>query len=383
MEGVDEKRSFAFGVPVPRTPNQKPGIPPSHPNINIPPPTPYAQLRSPSSSHSRLSGRSDAPLGYEKPIQLVLKDSFKEGNGRKEEAADDLIREYMNLDNIDNINFQGMKDKDVDSRSSGSKSSDNEVESHGNGATSSCSNQRREGVKRNSNGDIAQTSRHRRSYSFDSFVGLTKLPEKIDQHSPSNSMDHKMSETATKLANGEFSAEELQKIMESNRLVEIASTDPKRAKRILANRQSAARSKEKKMRYIAELEHKVQTLQTETTTLSTQFNKLQRDNIELKNQNTEYKLRLQAIEHQSQLKDALKVTLDAEVRRLRRAIAELGGESLTNCMARQLAINQEMFELQHQQSSQQRHFLLQNHPTRQQTESQSHHIQGKDFNPRS
>jgi len=41
--------------------------------------------------------------------------------------------------------------------------------------------------------------------------------------------------------------------------------------RIWANRQSAARSKERKMRYIAELERKVQTLQTEATTLSAQL----------------------------------------------------------------------------------------------------------------
>lgn len=45
--------------------------------------------------------------------------------------------------------------------------------------------------------------------------------------------------------------------------------------RILANRQSAARSKERKVQYIAELEHKVQTLQSETTTMSTQFTKMQ------------------------------------------------------------------------------------------------------------
>lgn len=41
--------------------------------------------------------------------------------------------------------------------------------------------------------------------------------------------------------------------------------------RILANRQSAARSKERKARYIQELERKVQTLQTEATTLSAQL----------------------------------------------------------------------------------------------------------------
>ncbi len=45
--------------------------------------------------------------------------------------------------------------------------------------------------------------------------------------------------------------------------------------RILANRQSAARSNERKMQYISELEHKVQTLQTEATTLSAQLTLLQ------------------------------------------------------------------------------------------------------------
>ena len=45
--------------------------------------------------------------------------------------------------------------------------------------------------------------------------------------------------------------------------------------RILANRQSAARSKERKLRYISELEHKVQTLQNEATALSAQLTLLQ------------------------------------------------------------------------------------------------------------
>lgn len=45
--------------------------------------------------------------------------------------------------------------------------------------------------------------------------------------------------------------------------------------RILANRQSAARSKERKARYISELERKVQTLQTEATTLSAQLTLIQ------------------------------------------------------------------------------------------------------------
>ncbi|KAG4379455.1 hypothetical protein GLYMA_17G255800v4 [Glycine max] len=275
--------------------------------------------------------------GFEKPIQLVLKEPIKDMDrvdgfggepmvGRKEDdALDDLFSAYMNLDNIDGLNFSGMEDKDLDSRTSGSKtveSSDNEVESHANGkvtgsqgASSRCSEERREGVKRSSNGDVAPGSRHRRSFSLDSSIGnfhigdeSPKLPpsqNRFGQHSPSSSIDGKTSETSMEFGNGEFSSEELKKIKENDKLAEIAMADPKRAKRILANRLSAARSKERKMRYISELELKVQTLQTETTTLSTQFTKLQMDNSELKSENNEYKLRIQALEQQSQLKDGM------------------------------------------------------------------------------
>ena len=45
--------------------------------------------------------------------------------------------------------------------------------------------------------------------------------------------------------------------------------------RILANRQSAARSKERKVRYTAELEERVRTLQKETDSLSAHLSKLQ------------------------------------------------------------------------------------------------------------
>uniref|UniRef100_R7W240 Transcription factor RF2a n=1 Tax=Aegilops tauschii TaxID=37682 RepID=R7W240_AEGTA len=95
------------------------------------------------------------------------------------------------------------------------------------------------------------------------------------------------------------------KAISDAKLAELALVDPKRAKRdsrnigyriaavdrdrldgfclfekessprIMANRQSAARSKERKMRYIAELERKVQCLQTEATTLSAQLSLLQ------------------------------------------------------------------------------------------------------------
>ncbi|XLS96367.1 hypothetical protein HN51_039102, partial [Arachis hypogaea] len=50
---------------------------------------------------------------------------------------------------------------------------------------------------------------------------------------------------------------EAKKAMPPDKLVELWTIDPKRAKRILANWQSAAHSKERKVRYIQELECKV------------------------------------------------------------------------------------------------------------------------------
>ncbi|MCO5578978.1 hypothetical protein L7F22_032829 [Adiantum nelumboides] len=110
---------------------------------------------------------------------------------------------------------------------------------------------------------------------------------------------------------------EVKKAMAANKLAELALIDPKRVKRILANRQSAARSKERKTRYIAELEQKVQILQTEATTLSAQLTMLQRDTSGLTSENSELKLRLQSMEQQAHLCDALNDALREEVQRLK------------------------------------------------------------------
>ncbi|EEF44053.1 transcription factor RF2b [Ricinus communis] len=116
---------------------------------------------------------------------------------------------------------------------------------------------------------------------------------------------------------------EAKKAMPPDKLAELWSLDPKRAKRILANRQSAARSKERKARYILELERKVQTLQTEATTLSAQLTLFQRDTTGLSTENIELKLRLQAMEQQAQLRDALNEALKKEVERLKIATREI------------------------------------------------------------
>ncbi|KAK4483395.1 hypothetical protein RD792_010581 [Penstemon davidsonii] len=103
------------------------------------------------------------------------------------------------------------------------------------------------------------------------FSSSIEKPSRI-RHQHSQSMDGSTSIKSEMLMS---SSSEDKKAISAAKLSELALIDPKRAKRIWANRQSAARSKERKMRYIAELERKVQNMQTEATSLSAQLTLLQ------------------------------------------------------------------------------------------------------------
>nr|XP_010919169.1 probable transcription factor PosF21 isoform X2 [Elaeis guineensis] len=244
------------------------------------------------------------------------------------DSGDDLFDAYLNLDSLDTLDSSEDKREDLNSGASGSKtngdSSENEAESSVNGSGVKFrphhgpSVEKREGTKRSAVGDpgpIGSGNRHCRSLSMDSFIGKSNFGEESPKLSTSpgflaaqtlqaNSKDGASNVFSLEFGKGEFSPAEMKKIMANERLVEMALTDPKRVKRILANRQSAARSKERKMKYIAELEHKVQILQTEATTLSAQLTLLQGDSAGLSSQNNELKFRLQAMEQQAQLRDA-------------------------------------------------------------------------------
>ncbi|TYI38254.1 hypothetical protein ES332_A02G013000v1 [Gossypium tomentosum] len=157
-------------------------------------------------------------------------------------------------------------------------------------------------------------------------VGSSEKPRVRHQHS--QSMDGSTSIKPEMLMSGseEVSPAEAKKALSATKLAELAIIDPKRAKRIWANRQSAARSKERKMRYIAELERKVQTLQTEATSLNAQLSLLQRDTGTLTAENNELKLRLTTMEQQVHLQDALNEALKDEIQHLK----VLTGQSIPN-----------------------------------------------------
>lgn len=346
----------------------------------------------PRKGHRR--SNSDVPLGFSAMIQsspqlmpisgqkvLGRAMSLGDSNGKidvegigerklKGEVTDELLFSYMNLENVEALNSKGTEDRDkgcIVSRTkvSSCDSSNNEAESGLKGNTVSVQpTSLREGIKRSADANIAPVARHFRSLSMDSAIESfhyggespnlpTSLVIRPGQLSPSNSGNESSSKHNLDFGNADFSEAEMKKIMADERLAEIAVSDPKRAKRILANRLSAARSKERKTRYISELEHKVQKLQTETTTLSTQVTILQKNFVEISSLNSELKFRIQAMEQQAQLRDALHESLTAEVQRLKLAAGELREEGqLPNKMTQQLPVKHNMSQMQRQQPSQ-------------------------------
>ncbi|KAG0563360.1 hypothetical protein M758_8G023600 [Ceratodon purpureus] len=187
------------------------------------------------------------------------------------------------------------------------------------------------------------------------------------RHQHSSSMDGSTSFKLDMLS--EFEGD-TKKVMASAKLSEIALIDPKRAKRILANRQSAARSKERKMRYISELERKVQGLQSEATTLSAQLSMLQKDTTGLTTENSELKLRLQAMEQQAHLRDALNEALREEVQRLKVATGQISngsGQNLSIGGQHLFQMQNQSFNPQQMQQLQQAQAALNNQQQQQQT----------------
>ncbi|CAH2058377.1 unnamed protein product [Thlaspi arvense] len=93
--------------------------------------------------------------------------------------------------------------------------------------------------------------------------------------------------------------------------------DPKRVKRILANRQSAQRSRVRKLQYISELERSVTSLQAEVSVLSPRVAFLDHQRLLLNVDNSALKQRIAALAQDKIFKDAHQEGLKREIERLR------------------------------------------------------------------
>ncbi|XP_077210220.1 basic leucine zipper 34-like [Tasmannia lanceolata] len=111
--------------------------------------------------------------------------------------------------------------------------------------------------------------------------------------------------------------------------------DPKRVKRILANRQSAQRSRVRKLQYISELERSVTSLQAEVSALSPRVAFLDHQRLVLSVDNSALKQRIAALAQDKIFKDAHQEALKKEIERLRQVyhqynIKKMGNTTLSD-----------------------------------------------------
>ncbi|KAK4796746.1 hypothetical protein SAY86_029072 [Trapa natans] len=94
------------------------------------------------------------------------------------------------------------------------------------------------------------------------------------------------------------------------------TVDPKRVKRILANRQSAQRSRVRKLHYISELERSVNSLQAEVSVLSPRVAFFDHQRLLLNVDNSALKQRIAVLAQDKIFKDAHQEALKREIERL-------------------------------------------------------------------
>ncbi|XP_021632854.1 basic leucine zipper 61 isoform X2 [Manihot esculenta] len=106
--------------------------------------------------------------------------------------------------------------------------------------------------------------------------------------------------------------------------------DPKRVKRILANRQSAQRSRVRKLQYISELERSVTSLQAEVSVLSPRVAFLDHQRLLLNVDNSALKQRIAALAQDKIFKDAHQEALKREIERLRQVYHQQNLKKMEN-----------------------------------------------------
>ncbi|CAH8389804.1 unnamed protein product [Eruca vesicaria subsp. sativa] len=106
--------------------------------------------------------------------------------------------------------------------------------------------------------------------------------------------------------------------------------DPKRVKRILANRQSAQRSRVRKLQYITELERSVTSLQAEVSVLSPRVAFLDHQRLLLNVDNSALKQRIAALAQDKIFKDAHQEAMKREIERLQQVYQQQSLKKMEN-----------------------------------------------------
>ncbi|KAL5139626.1 Transcription factor RF2b [Glycine soja] len=106
--------------------------------------------------------------------------------------------------------------------------------------------------------------------------------------------------------------------MNSEELAELARVDPKRVKRILCNRKSAAKSKERRVIYEKDLREKVPQLAIQSANLDAKLRFLAEDTTNRDVRLKQLRLTIDAMRQEAQIKDAVSASVKEELRSLRR-----------------------------------------------------------------
>ncbi|KAI9199932.1 hypothetical protein LWI28_000474 [Acer negundo] len=251
---------------------------------------------------------SETPMGFSAMInqsspQLMPIGRSRGASSDVEETGDDLVSSYLNLENIDASNGCESSDKKAGNREINVTSMGFQFQ----GASSSVPRGRSGGRKR--------------TFSMDNAAMQTR----VDQLST----DEKLDKFGSK-----FNEAQLKKVLAEDKLVQLALSNPKRVKRILANRESAARSKLNSAKKVAKLEQEIRTKETELAEMSAN----QSEQMKLASKYNELMFHIQAIDQQAQQR--------YELHRLQHSVKEMS--SNTNMMDRDIdRMDREMDRIDH------------------------------------
>ncbi|KZV46388.1 hypothetical protein F511_23229 [Dorcoceras hygrometricum] len=168
---------------------------------------------------------------------------------------------------------------------------------------------------------------------FTDDVGPTSSPSPSDHNSMDDDHDRVRKVGQSDDPKPKIEPEEDQSSCELNATPDGSSEkifDPKRIKRILANRQSAQRSRVRKLQYISELERSVTSLQAEVSVLSPRVAFLDHQRLVLNVDNSVLKQRIAALAQDKVFKDAHQEALKREIERLRQIYCEQNLKKIEN-----------------------------------------------------
>ncbi|KAE9599901.1 hypothetical protein Lal_00045379 [Lupinus albus] len=156
-------------------------------------------------------------------------------------------------------------------------------------------------------------------------VGEQKKQEELQKHQLKNEPDEVESECKQEFPTTPNNTNIITTTTSNDRI-----TDPKRVKRILANRKSAQRSRVKKLQYISELERSVTSLQVEVSALSPRVAFFDHQRLLLTVDNSALKQRIAALRQDKIFKDAHQEALKREIERLRQVYQQQNLKKMEN-----------------------------------------------------